>query len=67
MSNIIKKKRLTQEDIEKMMADALIDAFISCPYCNFNALVPNYKTCPNCKKLNPLRVLGYITEERDEE
>ncbi len=67
MDNHIKKKCLTQEDIEKMMANALVDAFISCPYCNFNALVPNYNNCPNCEKVNPLRALGYITEERDVE
>jgi len=60
MSNFIKKKRLTQEDIEKMMSDALVDAYLSCPYCEYNALEPDYHSCPECHKKNPLRQLGMI-------
>ncbi len=60
MSNNIKKKRLTTEDIERMMANALVDAFLSCPYCEYNTLEPDYSTCPECHKKNPLRQLGMI-------
>ncbi len=60
MSNFIKKKRLTQEDIERMMANALLDAYLACPYCEYGDLELDYDTCPECQKKNPLSQLGMI-------
>ena len=60
MNKIIKKKRLTQEEIEQMMESALIDAYLSCPYCEYGDLEPDYESCPECFKRNPLRALGMI-------
>ena len=60
MSNIIKKKRLTQEEIEEMMERAVMDDSIFCPYCEYGDLEPDYELCPECSKRNPLKALGLI-------
>ncbi|MBN1216789.1 MAG: hypothetical protein JXA99_15280 [Candidatus Lokiarchaeota archaeon] len=60
MSNIIKKKRLTREEIEAMMERAIMDEIILCPYCEYGDLEPDYERCPECSKKNPLKTLGLI-------
>ena len=60
MNKIIKKKRLIQEEIEAMMESALLNAYLVCPYCEYGELEPDYESCPEYNKANPLRALGLI-------
>ena len=60
MNKIIKKKRLTQEEIEAMMEKALFDTHFACPYCDYGDLEPDYEKCPECHNANPLQALGLI-------
>jgi len=60
MSSIIKRKKFTQEEIEEMMERVVMDEIISCPYCEYGDLEPDYELCPECSRRNPLEALGLI-------
>ena len=47
-------------NIEGMLKVALFEGILSCPFCEFGNLEPDYDVCPECNKPNPLRKGGYI-------
>jgi uncharacterized OB-fold protein len=45
--------------IEDMLEEALFDGVVSCSDCG-TSMEPDADVCPECKKKNPLRKMGYI-------
>ncbi|MFW9879481.1 MAG: hypothetical protein ACFFG0_40915 [Candidatus Thorarchaeota archaeon] len=42
-------------NIERMVRQAVLDHVVYCPNCKHGYLKPDYGTCPECHKPNPLR------------
>ena len=51
--------RLSMQDIERLLQQAVFDSVVECPYCQFQ-LEADYRVCPECSRENPLRLLGLI-------
>jgi len=47
-------------NIEEMLKVAVFDGILYCPYCEYGDLEPDYDTCPECHRPNPLRKGGFI-------
>ncbi len=60
MNKIIKEHEFTQEDIERMVESVVLDEYFYCPHCEYGDLEPDYDTCPECHRKNPLKILGLI-------
>jgi len=46
--------------IERMLRRAVFDSVLDCPNCEYGSLEPDYDTCPECHKKNPLKEAGLI-------
>lgn len=47
-------------DVEDILRLSVIDSVIPCMYCEYEPLEPDYDTCPECGKQNPLKEAGFI-------
>lgn len=56
----INKKEISNEQLEYMLRQAVMDGAIHCPYCDYFELEPDYDKCPSCHRENPLKVNGLI-------
>lgn len=51
---------MTEVDLTRMLEEAVSDYIIACPYCGYTPLEPDYGSCPDCGRENPLMSAGLI-------